>query len=117
MIFDRSYGYHTFTGQEPVEEDDMFDMASNPIVCAALPVYMELYDQGKINLDTPISEYLPGLKFQKSNNKDVTLLSQLSHIAGFQPYYPFWSDAMKKGLTEQAFQEIQRTDRPEPLGF
>ena len=98
VIFDRSYGYHTFTGQEPVEEDDMFDMASNTKVCAALPVYMELYDQGKINLDTPISEYLPGLKFQKSNKKDVTLRSQLSHIAGFQPYYPFWSDAMKKGL-------------------
>lgn len=98
VILERSYGYHTFTGQEPVKDEDLFDMASNTKVCAALPAYMELYDQGKIDLDTPISEYLPGLKFEKSNKKDVTLRSQLSHIAGFQPYYPFWSDAMKKGL-------------------
>lgn len=98
VILDRSYGYHTFTGQEPVKDDDLFDMASNTKVCAALPVYMELYDQGKIDLDAPISKYLPGLKFEKSNKKDVTLRSQLSHIAGFQPYHPFWSDALKKKL-------------------
>ena len=100
VIFDRSYGYHTFTGQEPVKDEDLFDMASNTKVCAALPVYMELYDQGKIDLDKPISDYLPGLKFQKSNKKDVTLRSQLSHIAGFQPYYPFWSKAIDKGLVK-----------------
>lgn len=47
-----------------------------------------------------LSDYLPGLKFQKSNKKDVTLRSQLSHIAGFQPYYPFWSKAIDKGLVK-----------------
>ena len=97
IILDRSYGYHDFTGIEPVKDEDLFDMASCTKVTAALPVYMELYDRKMVDLDTPISNYLKGLKFEKSNKKDVTLRSQLSHIAGFQPYYPFWSDAKKKG--------------------
>lgn len=97
IIMDRSYGYHDFTAQQPVKDTDLFDMASCTKVTTALPVYMELYDNKKVELDTPLSAYLPGLKFEKSNKSTASLRSQLSHIAGFQPYHPFWSDAKKKG--------------------
>jgi beta-glucosidase-like glycosyl hydrolase/CubicO group peptidase (beta-lactamase class C family) len=98
VIFDRSYGNHTYTGEDPVTPESVYDIASNTKICAALPIYMTLYDRGMVDLDVPISAYLPGLGFERSNKRDVTLRSQLSHIAGFQPTHPFWEEAAEKGL-------------------
>ena len=98
VIFHRSYGYHTFTAQEPVKEEDMYDLASNTKVSAATPLYMQLYDKGLLELDKPLYNYLPGLDFENSNKRDVTPRRLLAHIAGFQPSYPFYEDAEKAGL-------------------
>lgn len=101
IIFNGCYGYHTFAGLEPVKSEDMYDLASNTKVSAATPLYMQLYDKGSMDLDVPISNYLPGLGFEESNKKDVTLRRLLAHIAGFQPFYAFYADAAKEGLLSE----------------
>ncbi|KCZ93107.1 beta-lactamase [Hyphomonas hirschiana VP5] len=58
VTYSRSMGFASLEDQRPVTEDTLFRFYSmtKPITCATV---MTLYDDGLIDLDTPISKYLP----------------------------------------------------------
>ncbi len=94
VIYQKSFGYHTYDSLRQVKNTDLYDMASITKVSAALPALMLLYDQGKFNPDATLSTYLP--YFKSSNKSDLTFRELLTHQAGLTAWIPFWQSELKK---------------------
>lgn len=89
-----AYGFATrytdddFTEMEhPVEmqKDTIFDLASMSKLFTATAV-MQLWDQGKFDLDDPVAHYIP--EFAANDKEDVTIKQLLTHTSGFRPDPP-----------------------------
>lgn len=89
VIFNKAYGYHTYdTTGLPDKITDIFDMASVTKVSATTPEVMKLYDEGRINLDSTMSTYLPAAL--NTNKRDIHVRELMLHQAGLIPYIPFY---------------------------
>jgi CubicO group peptidase (beta-lactamase class C family) len=86
VIFNKAYGYHTYDKTLPDKLTDIFDLASMTKISATTMETMQLYDQGKINLDETIGEYLPVAR--KTNKNDLRVRELLEHQAGLIPDIP-----------------------------
>lgn len=80
-VFRKCYGWRSL---EPTQErmtlDTIFDMASltKPLMTAT--AVMQLYEEGKIAPDDPVSEYLP--EFAANGKQDITIRQLLTHYSG-----------------------------------
>ncbi|MCB0445851.1 MAG: serine hydrolase, partial [Gelidibacter sp.] len=88
VIYNKSFGKHTYDGNELVKPDDIYDVASLTKILGTLPLLMELYDKGVISLDSKLSQLLP--EYKDSNKKSITLKQMLSHYARLKPWIPFY---------------------------
>ncbi|MBV5348443.1 serine hydrolase, partial [bacterium] len=88
VIYHKSYGFLTYENMLPVQNDVLYDLASITKITAPLPAIMKLYDEKKINLDAPFSEYFA--EFKNSNKADLIVRDILTHQARLQPYIPFY---------------------------
>jgi serine-type D-Ala-D-Ala carboxypeptidase len=57
IIFHKTYGFHTYDSVQKVAKDDIYDLASVTKIVGPLPALMKLYEEGKIDLDAPFSNY------------------------------------------------------------
>ncbi len=97
VIYQKSYGYHTYDDLIKVSNNDLYDIASVTKILATLPNIMQLYDQNKINLETTLATMLPD--FKDSNKKDIYFKELLSHYAGLVPGIPFYKATLEKSNT------------------
>jgi beta-glucosidase-like glycosyl hydrolase/CubicO group peptidase (beta-lactamase class C family) len=88
VICNKSFGYLTYENKQPVQNDVLYDLASVTKVSAPLPAIMRLYDEKKINLDAPYSNYLS--EFKSSNKSGITVRDVLTHQARLQAFIPFY---------------------------
>ncbi len=102
IIFHKAYGYHTYDSIQKVGLDDIYDLASVTKILGPLPALMKLYEEGKIDLDQPFSNYWKPWRYKK-NKKDITLRELLAHQSGLQPYIVFLSDVIKHGKMKRRF--------------
>lgn len=86
VIFNKAYGYHTYDNQQPDKLTDIFDIASLTKVTATTMEVMQLYDQGKIALDSTIAAYIPSVN--GSNKSDIKIRELMTHQAGLVPDIP-----------------------------
>lgn len=105
IILQKTYGYHTYSKEKPVEQFDIYDLASVTKVVAATAAVMKLYENGEISLDDPISTYLPEAK--GTNKANLTLRNIMAHRAGLKPWIPFYTAT----LTED------KSRRPSPTYY
>nr|MDQ3394457.1 serine hydrolase [Bacteroidota bacterium] len=101
VIFHKSYGHHSYEEQVPVKNSDLYDLASLTKVSASLPALMKLYDEGKLDLDGKLGDYLPD--FKRTNKKDLTFREMLTHQAGLKAWIPFWKNTVRKNGTFKWF--------------
>ncbi|MEM1120728.1 MAG: glycoside hydrolase family 3 N-terminal domain-containing protein [Bacteroidota bacterium] len=94
IIHHKAYGHHTYNKKRPVNKSDIFDMASVTKICAATISIMKLVDEGKLDIDKPVSDYLPELK--NTNKKDIIIKDMLSHISGLKSWIPFYRATVTK---------------------
>ncbi len=110
IIVDRTYGHHTYDAAQPVQPDDLYDLASVTKVAAGVPALMYLWDRQLINLDGTLCDYFPFLC--RSNKGHITLREALSHHGRLQPYIVFWQEAQRKNGTYRARSfKRKRSDR------
>lgn len=81
----KTYGYKNIEKKILADSDTVYEWGS----CSKLLVWvsvMQLYEQGKIDLDEDIREYLPKEFLTKLKYKDekITMRNLMSHDAGFQ---------------------------------
>ena len=82
IVFNKSYGYHTYERLQPVENTHLYDMASCTKILAPTICLMRLVEQGKIELDKPLSHYFE--EFRSTNKENCTLREMLAHQSGLK---------------------------------
>lgn len=88
IIFQKSFGFHTYENFQAVQNNNLYDLASITKITASLPVVMKLYDDKKINLDKPFATYFE--EFKNTNKAETTFRDILTHQARLQSFIPFW---------------------------
>ena len=92
VVFTKAYGSRSLVPtREPMTEDTIFDLASLTKVVATTPSVMKLFEQGRIRLDDPVTDYLPAFQ---GGHSDITIRNLLTHFSGLRPdldLKPEWS--------------------------
>jgi CubicO group peptidase (beta-lactamase class C family) len=84
IIFHKAYGNSSLIpAPEPMTEDTIFDLASLTKVLATAPAIMQLYEQGRFQLNDPVAQYLP--QFAANGKQDITIRQLLTHYSGLPP--------------------------------
>jgi hypothetical protein len=83
VIFNKAYGYHTYDNVIPDRITDIFDIASMTKISATTMEAMQLYDAGKLNLDSTLGTYMPITR--NTNKKTLSVRELLEHQAGLIP--------------------------------
>ncbi|SFE61187.1 CubicO group peptidase, beta-lactamase class C family [Paenibacillus catalpae] len=68
-------------GKQPLTKRTMYGIGSTSKMFVAAAV-MKLVDEGKVNLDTPVVQYLPSFKMQDERYKQITPRMLLNHSSG-----------------------------------
>jgi CubicO group peptidase (beta-lactamase class C family) len=93
IIFHEAYGYWTYDSLRIVQKDHLYDYASVTKITAGLPALMKLYSEGKFDLDAPLKQYFPKMRW--SNKAKLTFRQMLTHQAGLTPSVLHWKNALK----------------------
>ena len=100
VIFEKSYGYHTYAKEHPTAVSDIFDMASVTKIAATTPTIMRLTERGIVNLDSTMGHYL--MQAQGTNKNGTVLRNVMLHEAGFIPFIPFYQDLKPGDLSSDS---------------
>ena len=93
LVKSQGYGYLTYNSDIPVTPQTLFDLASLTKVVGTTTAVMKLYEEGKIRLDDPVSNYLP--EFGTRGKTQITIKHLLTHTGGLRAFVPFH----RKGIT------------------
>jgi len=94
VVFKKAYGHHTQSKKHPMRTDDIFDLASVTKVAATTLSLMKLYDEGKVDINSTMSTYMPELR--GTNKQDVIIKDVLAHRARLFPWIPFYEETLTK---------------------
>lgn len=92
VVYQKSFGYHTYSDELPVKNTDLYDVASLTKILATLPNVMIQFDKGKLKMDTKLGTMLPF--FKNSDKKDAKLVDMLTHQARFYPWIGFYKSTL-----------------------
>ncbi len=87
VVFDKSYGFTFSDKQQKVKEDMIYDLASVTKVAATTIAVMKLYEQGRLDINKTLGDYLPWVK--GSNKENILINNVLLHQAGLKAWIPF----------------------------
>ncbi|RBN50136.1 glycoside hydrolase family 3 N-terminal domain-containing protein [Flavobacterium psychrolimnae] len=116
VIYQKSFGYHTYDKSIKVQDSDIYDVASLTKILATLPNVMLQYDQQKINLETTLATMSP--IFKDSNKANINFKDLLSHYAGLAAGIPFYKATMDKSKSpsEVYFRKVAEENFSKKLG-
>lgn len=86
IIYEKSFGYHTYGHTEEVSNSDVYDLASLTKAVGTTLAVMRLQDQGKINLSDRLKSYLG--QYDQSGIKHLRIQHLLAHHSGLQANLP-----------------------------
>tara|TARA_B100001741_G_scaffold109231_1_gene89930 strand:+ start:4054 stop:6966 length:2913 start_codon:yes stop_codon:yes gene_type:complete len=87
ILFNKSYGYHTYDKNRKLVNEDVFDLASITKISSTVPMLMKMVDDNKLNLNDNLSVYLD---LDTSDKKELNIRDILSHQAKLQSWIPFY---------------------------
>ena len=98
VVFNKSYGFHTYEKKRAVVNTDIYDLASLTKVLATLPLVMKEVDLGKLTLDTQLGTL--NKEWNNSNKANISIQEMLSHYARLIPWIPFYKETLKENTTK-----------------
>lgn len=94
VVFQKSYG-HTYPDlKTPVSTDMIYDLASVTKIAATTIAVMRLYEEGRLDIERTIGEYLPWAK--GTNKENLLIKNVLLHQAGMKAWIPFYQKTVDK---------------------
>ena len=111
VIYDKSFGYHTYNKKRAVRPEDIYDVASMTKILASLPLVMELESEGSLDLEDKLGDLIPSLK--SSNKANITLKKALSHYGRFKAWIPFYLktlDSVTKKPSKTYYRDTYSTE-------
>ncbi|MBV9989508.1 MAG: serine hydrolase [Chitinophagaceae bacterium] len=92
LVYHKAFGYTNLDKKEPVTPDMVYDLASVTKISATTLSVMKLYEQGKIDLDKTLGDYLPWTR--GTDKAPLKLTDILLHQAGLNPFIPFYREVI-----------------------
>ena len=111
-----NYGFRDAAQSICPDSDTMYGIASMSKSITALCACI-LHVEGKLDLDDPVSRYLPGFSMPGQPKEAVTVRHLAMHTAGIPPMEPLeWSIAMNSpGRQESEWLTAMRRTAPNPM--
>ena len=91
------YGSYTYRSRKRMRPDSPFDLASLTKVIATTTATMLLYEQGLLDIEAPVAQYLDG--FDRPDKRTITIHHLLTHTSGLPAFRNFYEDNV---LTREA---------------
>ena len=113
LVWAKGYGYRDYGKKIPYTPTTTQPIASNTKLFTSVAAGM-LADEGKVDLDKPIRQYVPSIQFYNDDlNRTVTLRDMLSHRTGITRHDGIWykSDFTQKDLFER-LKYLEPTEAP-----
>lgn len=81
IVYSKGFGVRNIDTKERLEPKNIFHVASvsKPFTAAAV---MQLYEKGMIDIDQPLTTYLPYFKMKDERYKKITIKQMLNHTSG-----------------------------------
>ncbi len=85
VLYQKAYGRHTFEPDaKPMTLNTLFDLASVTKVVATASTAMALVEEGKLQLDAPVTQYIDS--FGTGGKEAVKVRHLLTHVSGLKAY-------------------------------
>lgn len=103
--YHKAFGHYEFDpASRPVTLESIYDLASVTKTSATTMAVMKLYEEGRLDLDKTLGDYLP---FASGTNKaPLKIRNILLHQAGLSPYISFYKETIDAA-----------TGKPSPLYY
>ena len=101
VIYRKSFGNHTYEENRPVQNEDIYDIASITKIAASTLSLMHYNSEEELNLNNRLSDFLPELTIG-TPYAGMQLRKMLTHQAGLKPWIPFYVKTMKDNLPSPA---------------
>jgi CubicO group peptidase (beta-lactamase class C family) len=106
VIYAKGFGYRDIAGKQPVTANTLFAIGSCTKAFTATLIG-KLEKDGKLDIDKPVGNYLPSLKFYNdAMNNTITLRDMMSHHTGL-PRHDFSWYFFNSPSTDSLVQRIQ----------
>ncbi|OSZ82706.1 hypothetical protein CAP35_05435 [Chitinophagaceae bacterium IBVUCB1] len=92
VFYDKAFGYYDYNKTQAVADNTLYDIASVTKVAATTLAVMRLYENGKLNLDKTIGDYLPWTK--GTDKAALKIRDLLLHQAGLKSWIPFYKETL-----------------------
>lgn len=92
VAYEKAFGYTNFDKQEAVNKDMLYDLASVTKISATTVAIMKLYEEGKIDLEKTLGDYIDWTK--GTDKAPLKVKDILLHQAGLYPFIPFYREVM-----------------------
>ncbi len=92
IAYQKAFGKYDYDKPDSVNLQTIYDMASVTKVCATTLSVMKLYDEGKLDLQKHLGDYLPWVR--GSNKENLLIENILLHQAGLAAWIPFYKETI-----------------------
>ena len=92
IILNKAYGNLTYNSNQPATINTMYDLASVTKISATTLALMKLYENGKLDINKTLGDYLPWVR--GSNKSNLVLQNVLLHQAGLIAFIPFYKETI-----------------------
>ena len=99
IILEKTYGNLSYAGNEKVSQETVYDMASVTKICATTLSVMKLYDEGKLDLNKTLGDYISWTR--NTNKSGLKIKDILLHEAGLKAWIPFYKE-IADSVTQKA---------------
>ncbi|MFO7615446.1 MAG: glycoside hydrolase family 3 N-terminal domain-containing protein [Bacteroidales bacterium] len=100
VFYAKSFGHHTYAKENPVNSFDLYDVASLTKVAAGTISVMRMVDEGKIDIDRYLQDYLPYLK--GTDKGKIIIREMMAHQARLKPWIPYFKYVNEDGKPDPA---------------
>jgi len=101
IAYEKAFGYTSYDRTEPVYNETIYDMASCTKICATTMAVMKLYDEGRLDVQKTLGDYLPWVK--GSDKDTLRLWDILLHQAGLVPDVVFYKEIVDSTKEQNPF--------------
>lgn len=109
LMYSRGMGFRDTEKKSPVTPTSVYRIASMTKSFCGLAI-LKLRDEGKLNLDDPVSRFIPEIKNTPpltSDSPPITIRNLLTHTAGFPEDNP-WGDRQLQRTDEELIRFIEK---------
>jgi beta-N-acetylhexosaminidase len=101
VIWDRGYGFHTYSQAEPVQLHDLYDLASITKIAGSMLGIMNMYETKALNIYDPLKRYFPEL--DTTNKANLVLRDILIHESGLKAWIGFYEETLNEPIRSRAY--------------